>query len=258
VGAVTAERDDRGRWSGLYACTVDHPDFQALTPNARLVFFVLRLGTMGNIASCFLLHATVLSEQTGLTAEELEAALRELERKPSARAPWIVRDRSVCWIRNGLRFDPNFVEENTNHVKGVRRAIAALPSSSQVVRKFRRYYKQIALGAPSVPPRQAPSVPPQGSPTPTPDSDSRHLTPNPNPTPAPTPEEIGDAHAGNGLKKGQGHDPAAEMDRCCRWCFFTWRGGPTSPCPRASEHRTRPIPGSAGAAIPGALRGIGG
>ena len=139
------QRIGRGIWRSVYASLVDHPDYRALSPQARLVFFVLRLGTSNTIASIFPYYRDALRAQTGLTSRALEAALRELARTPRA-APWIIRDQTVCWIRNGLQHDPTFSLENENHVQALRRTVAALPQRSSVVRRFLQHYPQLQSG----------------------------------------------------------------------------------------------------------------
>ena len=139
------QRIGRGIWRSVYASLVDHPDYPALSPQARLVFFVLRLGTSNTIASIFPYYRDALRAQTGLTSRALEAALRELARTPRA-APWIIRDQTVCWIRNGLQHDPTFSLENENHVQALRRTVAALPQRSSVVRRFLQHYPQLQSG----------------------------------------------------------------------------------------------------------------
>ena len=134
------KRAGRGLWRAVYASLVDHEDFRALSPNARLVLFVLRLGPSTTIASIFTYYPAVLQAQTGLSPRALEAALKELERTPSPERPWIVRDASVLWIRNGLRFDPNLSVSNDNHIVAIRRTVAALPQRSAVVQQFLTYY----------------------------------------------------------------------------------------------------------------------
>ena len=137
------KRAGRGLWRAVYASLVDHEDFRALSPNARLVLFVLRLGPSTTIASIFTYYPAVLQAQTGLSPRALEAALKELERTPSPEHPWIVRDASVLWIRNGLRFDPNLSMSNDNHIVAIRRTVAALPQRSAVVQQFLAYYPTV-------------------------------------------------------------------------------------------------------------------
>jgi hypothetical protein len=125
---------------------VDHPDFQVLTPEARLTLLVCRVGTQNTAASIFRYYREALMAQTGLTAERLESALCELESKPSPSKPWITRDDRILWVRNGLKHDPSMSLHHENHRKSIVRAVAGLPKTS-TVRKFRRYYKlRIAMG----------------------------------------------------------------------------------------------------------------
>lgn len=63
----------RGIWRGVYSAIVDHPDFQSLTPNARLTLLVCRVGSLNTAASIFRYYLEPLQEQTGLTREELVA-----------------------------------------------------------------------------------------------------------------------------------------------------------------------------------------
>jgi hypothetical protein len=172
------ERIGRGVWRGIYSSMVDHPDFHLLTPHERLVLFVCRLGSQNTAASIFRYYREPLMVQTGLAAAELETALAGLEKKPSARAPWIIRDDAVVWIRNGLKHDPTYSVQNRNHRLSLLRAVAALPRTP-TVRKFRRYYKLpigmgdgigqgIGDGTTGAMARKTPTPTPNTTPTPTP------------------------------------------------------------------------------------------
>jgi hypothetical protein len=131
----------RGYWRGVYSAMVDHPDFQALSPNARLTLFICRLGSLNNQASIFRYYMEPLAAQTGLSLHALGDALTELETKPSISEPWIVRDDLILWVRNGLKHDPNVRPQlNDNHKRAVLKAVSALPRTS-TVKKFNRYYK---------------------------------------------------------------------------------------------------------------------
>src|SRR5262245_27172607 len=116
----------RGVFRGLYSALFDDPDFQRLSPHARLVLVVLRQCAQAGAAGIFRYYPAVLCEQTGLTRDELEVAIQELE-QPAPRRPWIYREDTVVWIRNGLRYDPHLSLANPKHAAGVRRAVAALP-----------------------------------------------------------------------------------------------------------------------------------
>jgi hypothetical protein len=129
----------RGYWRGVYSAMFDHLDFQALSPHARLTLLVCRLGSLNGPASIFRYYREPLMVQTGLTAAELEAALSELEKKPTAAHPWIHRDDSIVWVRNGLKHDPTLSLQHQHHRESILRAISALPYTP-TVKKFFRYY----------------------------------------------------------------------------------------------------------------------
>jgi hypothetical protein len=80
--------------------------------------------------------------RTGYTERQVERCLRELETALDARglpARWIVRDGPVCWIRNGLRWDPTVKLTNKKHREGILRALRELPRL-QIVLEFCDYY----------------------------------------------------------------------------------------------------------------------
>ena len=128
----------RGIWRGMFSSTFDDPDFQRLTPFARLVLVVLRLCAQAGPAVIFRYYPAVLCEQTGLSAPELEAALEELE-QPAPRQPWIYRESVVVWVRNGLRYDPTLSLAHEKHREGVQRHLDGLPNLA-IVTRFRDYY----------------------------------------------------------------------------------------------------------------------
>lgn len=136
------DRADRGLYRGLYSAMVDDPQqFQILTSDARLTLFVLRVCRDAGAACIFRYYPDVLAAQTGLSPERVEAALVELARLPNANRPWILRDEraQVVWIRNGLRWDPGISLAHPRQFEGVRKALAALPSTDLAV-KFCQYY----------------------------------------------------------------------------------------------------------------------
>lgn len=140
-GAGASVKAGRGIWRGIYSSMTSHPDYQVLSSHARLTLLTLRLGGQSTIAGIGRVYMEALVAETGLSRRQVNAALCELEQKPSPEAPWIVRDENLIWIRNALRFDPTLTLNNSNHVPPVQRAVAALPRSSQVVQRFRSYYR---------------------------------------------------------------------------------------------------------------------
>jgi hypothetical protein len=163
----------RGLYRGVYSSLPDDPDFQRLTPQARLTFLVARVCSQVGPAAIFRYYPELLMAQTGLTARALEGALGDLEREG-----WIFREGPVLWIRNGLRHDPTMRLSDRKHRVAVERSIAALPRL-KIVLKFCDYY-QITR-----PFDEASRV---GSPSPSP---KKTEEPSPSPTnPSPPAEEL--------------------------------------------------------------------
>jgi hypothetical protein len=128
-----------GTYRGVYTSLIDDPDYQRLTANARLTLLTLRLCAHAGVAVIFRLYTAVLAEQTGLAVHDVEAALGELEKSPSAERPWIYREAGVVWVRNALRHDPNVSLGHDKHRTAIVRAVAGLPRLG-IVRRFCRYY----------------------------------------------------------------------------------------------------------------------
>ena len=134
----------KGEYRGIYTALVDDPDFQSLSPHAKLVFLFLKLqlgpSGIGTV------YAAAISEQTGIPCKGVADAMRELsEGDPDG---WIMQERNVVWIRNGLRYDPNISLQNDNHRKSVETHLRSLPKL-QIVNEFASYYR-LPMPYPSV------------------------------------------------------------------------------------------------------------
>lgn len=151
----------RGPYRGVYCALLDDPDFQRLTPDARLAFFTCRLCPQAGPAAIFRYYPELLALQSGLPPERLELALLELERER-----WISREGVVLWVRNGLRQDPNMHLSDAKHRKAVLRAVAALPRHDIVV-MFCDYYQLTRpfVGPPKALPRAIEGVSQPGAPS---------------------------------------------------------------------------------------------
>lgn len=124
----------RGTYRGVYGALVDDPDFQRLTPNARLVFLVARLCQQAGPAAIFRYYPEILAKQSGLGVRAVTLALAELETDK-----WIYHDETVLWIKNGLRHDPMMRLGDRRHRVTVERWLEGLPNVD-IVAKFRVYY----------------------------------------------------------------------------------------------------------------------
>src|SRR5690606_27054725 len=72
--------EDRGEFRGIYVALIDDPDFQRLSPEARLVFLVLKLKLRQYGIDVF--YPESLPRLTGLPPKACEAALAELQADP--------------------------------------------------------------------------------------------------------------------------------------------------------------------------------
>lgn len=163
----------KGTYRAVHTSLWDDPDYERLSPEARHVLLVLRLGTQSNLPCCYRLRLSVLSENTGYPLDTLSLPIAELEKDG-----WIEFDGVVVWVRNGLKYDPQVSLANPKHFENVIKVISGLPKS-QIVLNFCKYYSidthdigyQEGIDTVS---------PPNPSPTPIPNP-----KPNPNPNPNP-------------------------------------------------------------------------
>jgi uncharacterized phage protein (TIGR02220 family) len=124
----------RGVYRGIYSALPDDPDFQRLSPVARLTLYTVRLCAQAGPGVIFRYYPELLRRQTGLTGGQLERALAELEQER-----WIVREGVVLWVRNGLRHDPALRLTDRKHRAAVLRALDSLPRLA-IVLTFCDYY----------------------------------------------------------------------------------------------------------------------
>ena len=124
----------RGVYRGIFSALPDDPDFQQLSPSARLTLYTLRVCTQAGRAVIFRFYREIVCRQTGLTPKALEAALADL-----VRGNWIAIDDPIVWVRNGLKYDPYTTLVNEKHKLGVLRDLQGLPKR-QIVLTFCDYY----------------------------------------------------------------------------------------------------------------------
>jgi hypothetical protein len=129
----------RGVYRGGYSALVDDLDFQRLSATARHALLTMRWSKEIGIACVWLLERDRLSVRMGVPRLEVDTALLELGASPTKPRPWMYFDGDLCWLRNGLRYDPTVNLANPKHKEGVMRQISALPRSPLIVR-FCRYY----------------------------------------------------------------------------------------------------------------------
>lgn len=139
---------ERGNYRSIHTVIVDGPDFQALSPGAKLVWYTLKM-TLGpsGIDVVPALVATLV-ERTGASVSQCEKGLAQLVERG-----WVQVDRNVVWMVDGLRHDPHIRLSNQNHRAKVASHINGLPRLP-IIDLFRTYYGL------SQPPAEIPSTGP--------------------------------------------------------------------------------------------------
>lgn len=126
-------RKERGESRAIYTAIKDDPDFIALSKEAKLLWYTLKmeLGASG-IA---VVYPGALADLTGIEYPAIAPTLAELEA-----GNWIRRERNVVWLRNGLRFDPYLSTANRLHLAAICKHLSGLPKLA-IVNDFCAYYK---------------------------------------------------------------------------------------------------------------------
>ena len=138
---------ERGNYRSIYTAIVDGPDFQALSPGAKLVWYTLKM-TLGP-SGIDVVPALVptLVERTGAPVNHVERALAQLTERG-----WVQLERNVVWMIEGLRHDPHFSLTNQNHRIQIAKHLNGLPRLA-IVDAFRAHYGF------APPPSEMPSTP---------------------------------------------------------------------------------------------------
>jgi hypothetical protein len=150
------------RYGVISSALVHDPAWITLSAHAKVIY-VTCIGFDGcTLAGIFRYHdVAVLVRYSGLSLAETESALAELEKKPTPETSFIVRDSEVLWLRRYLNQHSGLSKANLTHQTAIRNTVNALPADSDVVRKFRKYYKSWWHG-PLTGPRRAVDGPSTG------------------------------------------------------------------------------------------------
>jgi len=127
----------RGIYRSVYTVIFDSPEFLNLSRDAKQLLITLRLSRLTNMAHIFLCDTGAiytLSDQTGMTTEAIGKAIDEL-----CDTHWIAYRDRILWVRNGLKYEPCYSENNPKHRSHVQDLIDALPKSKVIV-DFCEYY----------------------------------------------------------------------------------------------------------------------
>lgn len=138
---------ERGRFQVLYCAYVDSPEFSelALEPASVLTHGLLLSGD-NNLPGVFPAWRDQIATRAKVRLDQVQPALDELEARD-----WILREGSLVWVRNRLRFDPFWTPTNPNHVVNLFKVLGTLPRSG-LLRNFVRYYQTVrTVNAPHSP-----------------------------------------------------------------------------------------------------------
>lgn len=125
--------DYRGEYRTIHVAILDDEDYIDLSQHARHVLLTLKL-QLGR-AGIDIVYPGKIEWHTGLTGEEVDAALKEL-----IAARWIEMERRVIWLRNGLKYETSQNLNNANHVRGIAMQLQRLPRY-QVCKRWCAYYR---------------------------------------------------------------------------------------------------------------------
>jgi hypothetical protein len=131
---------DRGEYRSFFVSILDDLDFQAMEPRVFKLLFALKM-SLGP-AGIGILRKLDLVEKLGCSLDELESSLVVLETpKPGESHGWILRERNIVWLINGLRHELGISRNSANHRKMIVRQLKPL-GDKPIVRKFVSYYHE--------------------------------------------------------------------------------------------------------------------
>ena len=122
---------DRGEYRPIYSAIIREPDFQALSQDARMLWFVLKL-SLGP-SGIGIMYDDELRELSGV--DDVESARNEL-----VAGQWLVLEARIHWLRNGLRYEPNIRMSHEKHRTSIERHLASLPRLN-IILDFASYYE---------------------------------------------------------------------------------------------------------------------
>lgn len=125
---------DRGDYTATYRVMMLTAEWEALSLEGSAVLNALRMWPEGNRVGIFPIFREELAHYSKVPLERIQGALRELEA-----AKWILMEGRWVWIRNALRFDPNYAKTNEKARAGVVAVLKGLPRMS-LVQQFIAYY----------------------------------------------------------------------------------------------------------------------
>jgi hypothetical protein len=131
---VTAKRHARGDWRPFFENWPDGPDFQLLSPPARLVLYTLKLKLGAAGLRAIAGREAALVEWTGYPIDVVTAAEEEL-----GRTGWVQFDGPLAWLVRGLEFEPTMSPNDPKHRTWLCGYLLTMPSRP-ILGRFRDHY----------------------------------------------------------------------------------------------------------------------
>lgn len=129
---------DRGEYRPWYVAITDDADFQIMAGDVFKLLFVLKMSLPASGVG--VIHMLVTAERCGCSVAELTERLNILAvPKPDSPRGWIVRDRNIVWIVNGLENEQGLSPNSPHHRTFIASTLRPL-GEKQIVRDFRAYY----------------------------------------------------------------------------------------------------------------------
>lgn len=132
---------DRGEHRSFYVSILDDPDFQSMDGQTFKLLFALKL--MLGAAGIGVVRRLALAEVLGCSPEEIERSFGILEMpKPGEEFGWILRERNIVWLVNGLRHERGLSTKSPQHRSYVANQLKPLGTTRSIIARFRSYYPE--------------------------------------------------------------------------------------------------------------------
>ena len=112
----------------------DDPHFEELSPHAKLVFIYSFSNKHRNEAGLYNITVRKLAFETGLSLQDAEEAIKEIESYDMIRYDW---DNHVLWAKNSLKYQ----SVSSKCVVAILKNLTTI--SSPIVQEYKEYYKDI-------------------------------------------------------------------------------------------------------------------
>jgi hypothetical protein len=139
---------DRGEHRSFYVSILDDPDFQSMDGLVFKLLFALKL--MLGAAGIGVVRKLGLTEVLGCSLDELESCFVVLETaKPGEPFGWILRERNIVWLINGLRHERGLSPKSLQHRQYIANQLKPL-GNRLIVQRFRSHYPEWFDSTPDV------------------------------------------------------------------------------------------------------------